>query len=373
MQFSKVVGQQHLKQLLIQEINSEKISHAKLFLGKEGYGTLPLVLAYIQYLYCKNRQENDSCGVCDSCLKIQDLQHPDVHFIYPFILGDNDSPKEIYSKWREKILDNPYFTSEEWSKYIDPEKGRTPIIGKDTSTEIIKNLSLTAYEGRHKVMVIWMADELHPITANKLLKSIEEPPNKTLFILIGRQQGNFLQTILSRTQLFRVPKIETDALSVYLRENHGLNISKSDSITLRSEGDLIESVKILSENNEKNDERDLFIDLMRSCYKKDVNEMLDWCDKISNETREYQKNFIQYSLHMFRQSLLKNYTEDVLLRVSNEEAEFLQKFARFITGNNIIDFNNTFNDAYYHLERNASPKIIFTNICFNVMRYIHAA
>lgn len=372
MQFSKIVGQNELKKHLIQEVNGGKISHAKLFLGKEGYGTLPLALAFIQYLFCKSKSEHDSCGTCDSCLKISGLQHPDLHFSYPTVLSEAKTSKEIFSFWRKKVLDNPYFDLNEWTNTIDP-KGRKPVIGSEESLEIIKALSLKSYEGGFKVMIIWGVEEMNVVSANKLLKILEEPPAKTIFILIGTSQEKLLQTILSRTQVLRIPRIETEDLSLYLRETYSLSISNADSIALRSEGNLIEAREYTTEGSQINDDRELFVELMRVCYKKDVIQMIDWSEKISSDTRERQKSFLQYCLHMFRQSLLKNYTEDTLLRVSNDEAGFLKNFARFITGNNIMAFNDTFNDAHYYIERNANPKLVFTNVCFNVMRYIHIA
>lgn len=372
MQFSKVIGQKEIKDHLIQEVNNGKISHAQLFIGQEGYGTLPLALAFVQYLFCKNKQQNDSCGMCDSCVKITDLQHPDVHFSYPTVLSVAKTSKEVFSSWRNKIKEDPYFDLNQWINTID-SKGRKPTIGNDESLEIIKSLALKSYEGGYKVMIIWGAEEMNDTSSNKLLKILEEPPAKTLFILISNNQERLLQTILSRTQVLRIPRIDTDELSLYLRNNFQLNHSNSDSIALRAEGNLIEARSFVSEHSDVVVDRDLFIELMRVCYKKDVIQMLDWSEKIATENQEKQKVFIQYCLYMFRQSLLKNYTQDILLRVSNEEADFLKNFAKFITGNNIVSFNETFNNAYYYLERNANPKIVFTNVCFNVMRYIHVA
>ncbi|HLU87874.1 MAG TPA: hypothetical protein VKZ44_08980 [Taishania sp.] len=372
MQFSQVVGQSELKAHLIQEINSGKISHAKLFLGNEGHGTLPIVLAYIQYLFCKNRNEHDSCGQCDSCLKISDLQHPDVHFNFPIVLAEAKSSKEVLPKWRSMIKSKPYFDMNDWTNYIDP-KGRKPVIGTDQSLEIIKDLSLKSYEGGYKIMIIWGVDEMNTIGSNKLLKILEEPPAKTIFMLIASSQDKMLQTILSRTQITRVPRIEVDALSRHLRDHYEMSLSNADSVALRAEGNLIDALNFINDSPQIAEDRELFIELMRVCYKKDVNLMLNWSEKIAGESRERQKNFIQYCLHMFRQSILKNYTEDMLLRVSNEEADFLKNFSRFITGNNIVAFNESFNNAHYYIERNANPKLVFTNVCFNVMRYIHFA
>lgn len=372
MQFSQVIGQSELKKHLIQEIKGGKISHAKLILGNEGYGTLPLALAFVQYLFCKNRQEEDSCGSCDACLKVSDLQHPDLHFSFPVVLSEAKTSKGMYREWRTMVKENPYFDLIDWTNFIDP-KQRKPTIGSDESLEIIKSLSLKSYEGGYKVMLIWGLEEMNVVSANKLLKILEEPPAKTIFLLLANSQDKMLQTILSRTQITAVPRLETSDLSRFLREKFELSLSNADSIALRSEGNLIDATRIANNNAQIDDDRELFIELMRVCYKKDVNSMLDWSDKIGSESRERQKHFIEYCLHMFRQSLLKNYTEEVLLRVSADEADFLKNFARFITGNNIVAFNTTFNDAHYHIDRNANPKLVFTNVCFNVMRYIHVA
>src|SRR5690606_37019707 len=251
--------------------------------------------------------------------------------------------------------------------------GRKPVIGTDQSLEIIKDLSLKSYEGGYKIMIIWGVDEMNTIGSNKLLKILEEPPAKTIFMLIASSQDKMLQTILSRTQITRVPRIEVDALSRHLRDHYEMSLSNADSVALRAEGNLIDALNFINDSPQIAEDRELFIELMRVCYKEDVNLMLNWSEKIAGESRERQKNFIQYCLHMFRQSILKNYTEDMLLRVSNEEADFLKNFSRFITGNNIVAFNESFNNAHYYIERNANPKLVFTNVCFNVMRYIHFA
>lgn len=372
MQFSEVVGHHALKQQLIHEVQSGKISHAQLFLGNEGYGTLPLALAFVQYIFCEQKSETDSCGQCPSCLKISDVQHPDVHFSFPTVLSISKIASEQFSNWRSEIANNPYFTLNHWTTTIDP-KGRKPVIGSEESYEIIKKLALKSFEGGYKVMLIWAANEMNATSANRLLKILEEPPKNTLFILISNSQDSMLQTILSRTQLVKVPRIPNEELSAYLKQKYELNAQNADSIAARAEGDLILASEYAADNREQNEDQELFMDLMRVCYKKDVIQMLDWSEKIGNVSRERQKTFLKYALHMFRQSMLKNYTEDMLLRVSEEEAQFLKNFARFITGNNIQDFMETFNEGHYYIERNANPKILFTNICFKVMRYIHAA
>lgn len=372
MQFKDVIGQDGLKKHLINEVLSGKISHAQLFLGNPGYGGLPLALAFVQYLFCDQRTDSDSCGTCPSCRKVSIQQHPDLHFAFPIVLAIDKLSDAFIVPWREQLSEEPYFNLNEWVSRIDA-KERKPIIGTDQSQEIIRKLTLKSFEGGYKVMLIWMAEEMNPTCSNKLLKILEEPPAKTLLILVCESQEKLLPTIVSRTQLLKVPRLNSENISSYLRNKHGLNNSSIDSILSRAEGDLIHAREIAEANTDQEGNRDLFMQLMRVCFKKDVIAMMDWSEQISSVSKERQKLFTQYSLHMFRQSMLKNYTGDQLIRVSLEEGNFLERFAAYITGNNIMDFMQSFNDAHYHLERNANPKILFMNLCFNVMRYIHKA
>lgn len=372
MQFKDVIGQQELKNHLVQEVEAGKISHAQLFLGKSGYGGLPLALAFVQYLFCENKNGIDSCGTCSSCHKVTQLQHPDVHFSFPSVQSLNKKSDGFIKEWREQVNEQPYFGLNDWVRRID-EKERTPIIGTEESQEIIRKLSLKSYEGGFKVMIIWKAEEMNPTCANKLLKILEEPPKDTLFILLCEAQDAMLPTILSRTQTVKIPRINSDDLTDYLRKYHPSVSSNSDSIIARADGDVIEARALIGDHQEHDENRLLFIQLMRACYKKDVFAMLDWAESAAASNKERQKIFLQYALHMFRQSMLHNYTENQLTRVSQEEDQFLTNFARFITGNNILDFMDMFNNAHFHIDRNANAKILFTNLCFNVMRFIHAA
>lgn len=371
MRFSEVIGQELIKSKLIDEVKNNKVSHAQLLLGKMGYGGLALSLAFAQYLFCKEREENDSCGKCASCLKMQKLQHPDLHFVYPTVQTISKTSTPLLGEWREQILTSPYFNLNDWSEAIDP-KSRKPIISVHESDEIIKKLSLYAYEGGYKVMIIWMPEEMNSSSANKLLKILEEPPEKTVFLLVGEDQGKLLQTIISRVQVLRVPRVSFEETRQYLM-NEGAGATAADSIAARAEGDLRAAKKELQENSSQDEQRELFIGLMRVCYKKNVLDMMSWAGEASALGKERQKQFLSYSVHMFRQSILKNYTDDQLTHVTGEEDQFLSNFAKFITGNNIMDFTNSFNDASYHIDRNANPKILFTNLCFQVMRFIHNA
>lgn len=370
MLFKSVVGQENLKKHLIDEVNNEKVSHAQLFLGQPGYGTLPLAIAFVQYLFCENKGESDSCGECSSCRKVEKLEHPDLHFSFPTVQVISKVTNPLLGEWREQVKENAYFNLNDWLKKIDP-KERKPIISVHESQQIIKKLTLKSFEGGYKVMIIWMAEEMNPQCANKLLKILEEPPAKTLFILVAKSQEYILQTILSRTQIVNVPRLGWNDITNYLKKEKG--ISSTDSIAGRVEGDLIEAVELVEHSDEKDANYLSFIQLMRVCYKKNVLDMIKWAEEISSTSKENQKQFLKYALHMFRQSILRNYTGDVITRVSDDEDAFLGNFAQFITGNNIISMTASFSDSHYHIERNANSKILFTNLCFQVMRHIHHA
>ena len=370
-QFSAVYGQEELKRHLIQEVRSDKISHAQLFLGQLGHGSLPLALAFISYVFCENKTEKDSCGVCASCKKTKDYQHPDVHFSFPGVLTIGKTSNAFLTQWRDQLKEQPFFDLHDWTKRIDV-KERKPIIGTDESFEIVKKLALKSYEGGYKVMLIWKAEEMNSTAANKLLKTIEEPPSKTIMLLIAENQEQILPTILSRAQIIRVPNLSADCVQKAI-ENSGLNSSQAESIAARSDGDMIAAIRLIGDHEELDLHRDLFIQLMRVCFKKDVNEMLNWTDSVTVLSREGQKLFLQYALYMVRQSVLQNYTQGILSRTSEEEADFLKNFSRFINNNNALDFMQLFTDSHYHIERNAFGKLLFTQLCFQVMRFIHKA
>lgn len=372
MQFKEVPGHSELKQQLIHAVKSERISHAQMMLGKLGYGGLPLTQAFIQFLFCENKGEQDSCGACPSCKKVGSLEHPDVHYSFPTVQANAKTSDEQFQDWKKFILANPYANLNEWISYSDP-KGRKPIISIHQSEAIVKKLALKSFAGGYKVSIIWMADAMNDICANKLLKIIEEPPQKTLFILLVEQQETIMPTILSRTQLKKVKQFTNDDIEGYLTQKGGFDQQLVRSSIARSEGNLGVTLSLLTAQNTTVQNRTLFIELMRVCYKKDVIPMLVWADKMANFGREEQKDFLLYALYMIRQSLMKNYTDEQLVRASQEEIDFLKKFSRFITGNNVLDFTQLFDEAHYYVERNAHAKLLFTNITFEVMRYIHRA
>jgi DNA polymerase-3 subunit delta' len=372
MQFSDVIGHNELKKRLIDEVNQNRISHAQLYLGKMGHGGLAIALAFVQYLFCKDKRSDDSCGVCDNCRRVSTAQHPDLHFTFPVVQTLGKLSNHFIGVWREQLVENPYFDLNDWLRRID-DKERKPIIGAEESLEIIKKMNFKAFEGGYKVYIIWMAEEMNTFSGNKLLKIIEEPPPNSLFILLAENIEQVLPTILSRTQTLKIPRLSSDDVIAYLNKKQGVNSLEATNLATRSEGNLIKANALLEALDHQNDHREGFIKLMRCCYKKDVLAMMDWSEEMANMGKEQLKLFLLYSLEMCRQSILKNYVGEHLNNVSKEEKAFLDNFARFVTGNNISLFLKLFSDAHYHIDRNANSKIELTFLCFQIMRFIHIA
>lgn len=373
MQFKNVTGLKSVKEKLIRDVNENRISHAQLFLGDPGFGGLALALAFSQYIFCENKSQEDSCGVCGACQKVAKLQHPDLHFSFPTPQAISKTSTPLLPEWRKIIQTSPYFSLNQWVSSVD-NKGRIPIISTNESLEIVKRLTLKSFEGGYKISILWMAETMNAVCANKLLKIIEEPPAKTLFILVAASQENIMSTILSRTQILKIPKLEDDDIRSSLSDN--FNIFDRDllnSIVAQAEGSLINANEIAENQQINNQNRTDFIQLMRVCYKKDVLLMLDWADKLAGYNKDDQQNFLIYALNMIRQSLIKNYKTEQLVRASEEELAFLNKFSKFITNNNVADFMSLFDHGHYYLTRNAHAKLLFTNITFEVMRFIHRA
>ena len=354
----------------MQSKQANRVRHAQLWLGKPGYGGLPCALAYIQYLFCESPNPNDSCGQCSSCQKVQKLQHPDLHFSFPTVLAEAKTSDALYSEWRNQIFDHPYFNLKSWVDHID-DKGRKPIIGTEESQNILKKLRLKSFEGGYKIMLIWMAEEMNDTCANKLLKILEEPPENTLFILLCENIEGMLPTIISRTQLLRVPQIDHTSLSAALIEKFGMHLTEADALAHFCEGNWSVAQQMVQSGALNQDLRDYFIEGFRCAYKKDVLGMMNWANRMAALGREDQKSFLRYGLHLFRQSVLYNYTQDQLVRLSEEEMKFLLNFSKFITGNNIEGLTTSFSEAHYHIDRNANQKILFTDLIFQVMKLIH--
>lgn len=364
MLFSEIIGQQGAKERLLRSVSDGRISHAQLFLGPQGSGSLALAVAYAQYISCSNKQANDSCGLCSSCIKYNKLIHPDLHFVYPVALSkDVRTSTDKAQEWRAAFLDNPYITLFNWFELLDAEN-KQAVIGVEESGEILRKLSLTTYEAEYKIMIIWQAEKMNQAAANKLLKILEEPPDKTLFLLVCESEDQLLRTIVSRTQLIKIPKISDADLMTALVEQNGLSADAAEKTAHLADGNYAEALLLISENENAAQNLASFQKLMRSSLKFNPQGVLSWIDEVNAAGRERQKNFINYALHIIRESVVLNYGDAALVKLSADEQDFVKKFAPFIHARNIERFIEELNKAYYHMERNANAKILFMDLAF---------
>lgn len=373
MLFKEVIGQQEVKQRLIQSVKDDRIAHAQLLLGAEGSGNLALAIAYAQYINCHNRTHEDSCGVCASCNKFQKLIHPDLHFVYPVATTKSITKEPVsddfINQWRELLLQSPYFSLSQWYSHIEVEN-KQGIISKNESQEILRKLNLKTFEADYKIMVIWMPERMNIIAANKLLKILEEPPAKTVFLLVSENTGMMLQTILSRTQLIKVPKIRDEDLMAHLKTHSSCSDQQVTDAVRLANGNLINAFRVLQNDEENAYHLDRFASLMRLCWTKDVLGLLQWCDSMTGIGRERQKSFLSYALRMIRENFIMNCQTPELALLTQKESEFSSRFYPFINQDNVYQMVEELNKAQYHIESNGSDKIIFLDTALKLIKLI---
>lgn len=370
--FKEVIGQHAIKQRLIQSVKEERVSHAQLFAGPEGSGKLALAIAYAQFVACTNRQENDSCGECPSCKKYRKLIHPDLHFVFPVIktpkfkepVSDN-----FLEDWRMMIARNPYFSVDQWFDQIGVENAQG-LIYAHQSEDIIRKLNLKSYESEYKVMIIWLPERMHVACANKLLKMVEEPPVKTLFILITENEEDIISTIRSRCQLITIPPIDTVSLEKAiskLPEAEGLDIR---NIAHLARGNYGKALKLLQPDDQMLFNLESFKELMRFSYGRKFSELFKWADQLSGTGREKQKSLLNYILIILRENFIYNLKNRDLSFMSVQEEEFSKRFSPFINERNIMELTEVFETAFVHIGMNGNPRIIFTDVAFKVVKLI---
>jgi DNA polymerase-3 subunit delta' len=369
MLFKQVAGNNSIKEALIQQVHHNRVSHAQLFFGPDGSGCLPMAIAFAQFISCVNKQQNDSCGACYSCIKYEKLVHPDFHMVFP--VNTNNSIKkdaccdDFIADWRSMITDNPYFNLYDWLKSLGIEN-KQGNIGTEEGSNIIRKLSLTTYESEYKIMLIWMAESMNMHTANKLLKILEEPPEKTVFLLVAESREQLMATIQSRTQALRFKPLTDAEIEQFLIGELAVEKHKAIQIAALSEGNLNLALKLSQEAELLKKDIDDFLDWMRICFKINMPKLLIWVDKMAGVGRENQKNFLAHAVQLTRQTLMLNLDLPQLVKLSQIDKELLKKFSQFVNAGNCDDLLMAFDKAYYALERNANAKMLFLNLSFRV-------
>ncbi len=374
MKFSDIIGNEPLKKRLAGLVKGGRISHAFLFSCKEGYGGLPLAIAFAQFIQCDNPVGVDSCGTCPACIKNNKLVHPDVHFTYPVAnIKDIKKPRSIdfIAQWREAILNNCYMGQEDWFQHIGIEN-KQGIITVEEAAEIIKGLGLKTYESKYKIQIIWLPEKMHMATSNKLLKIIEEPPDNTLFLLISEDPEQLLATILSRTQMVKVAKPDDNEVMHYLANLFSLDLKAARRIAHICDGNISKAVSMARNTGEGQGNEKLFIDWMRLLLKPVENHIniSGWVDEFATHGRENQKAFLAFAQETVRECLISNHGDPGLVRFDNEVITNFDRFAPFIHENNAEELMLLFNKAHYAIERNANPKILFLDLSFKISKLL---
>jgi len=380
MLFSDIIGQQEVKTQFVRTVTEQRIPHAQLLRGPEGVGKLALAIAYAQYICCENRTSTDSCGVCPSCVKYKKLAHPDLHFVFPTIKPTGKSSvvcDDFIADFRKMILTSPYFGVNEWYAEISGD-AKQGLIYSNESEEILRKLSLKTYESEYKVMIIWLPEKMHSTCANKLLKILEEPPEKTVFLMVSNEPDQIITTILSRTQHIHIPRLKNDEIVKALLKNDDLEIEKADALYAVNiaNGSYLGALAVLNEGDENKQNFERFVLIMRLAWqvgnKKDhasLKTLRKWSDDMAAAAmgRERQKNFLGYAQRMTRENFIRNMQQPDLNYFTTEEAGFSERFSPFINERNVEDLMSEFALAERHIEQNVNAKMVFFDLVLKVI------
>ncbi|MGZ3873906.1 MAG: DNA polymerase III subunit [Mucilaginibacter sp.] len=367
MQFKQIVGQYAIKQRLINSVKENRVSHAQLFLGPGGSGSLPLAVAYAQYLSCESRLEDDSCGECASCRKYQKLMHPDLHFSYPFFAKHKDDTAITFiEQWREAFTANPYLSLDTWRSYLDAENKQANINIAECH-QIIKKLSFKPFESAYKILILWLPEYLDK-EGNALLKIIEEPQPNTLFILVAQNQDQILNTILSRTQLIKIPALAFNDIKTHLTAQQNQTENSATEIAYLSNGSLTEAFAMLQYDNKGYHEQ--FVQWLRLCFANKGLEIMGFVDQAAKMGRENQKNFLRYGINFMRECCLLLSGAGSLVHLPANELETAQKMTAVMNIPMAQAIVAELEKAHYHVERNGNPKILFLDVSLQIIKIL---
>ncbi|HNR40931.1 MAG TPA: DNA polymerase III subunit delta [Bacteroidales bacterium] len=374
MRFSDIPGQQEIKAGLVKTVDQGRVSHAQLFAGPEGCGSFAVSLAYAQFISCENRLPSDSCGKCKSCLKYEKLIHPDLHFVFP-VIKDKKTKEQVsdnyISEWREFVGQSPFFSLNNWLDFIEVGNAQGLIFASEAS-EIIRKLMLKTFESDYKILILWLPEKMHIATANKLLKMIEEPPEKTLFLLVSEEPDKIIPTIASRCQMVKVPSFRLSDIAGYLQSNFGIGDKQANDIARVANGNIVRAVEMCKNQDTTVLNLDRFKNLMRFAWKRDIISIISWSEEMASIGREPQKNFLSFALRLVRENFMLTLGQgkNNIVYLTDDETAFSSKFHPFINQKNVHGFSEELNLAHAHVEANGNAKIIFLDLALKLTRLI---
>ena len=367
--FKDVIGQEALKEKLRREVDEGHIPHAQLFCGPSGVGKLALALAYARYLCCTNRSDGEVCGHCQSCKQWEQLMHPDVHFMFPIVSSEKKKKTicaDYLTEWRELLINSPYFSYSQWLEAIDAENSQALIYGKE-SDEITKTLSLKPVQGDFKITIIWLPEKMNETSSNKMLKLLEEPPERTIFLLCSEEPERMLPTILSRAQRINLPRLTEIEIAEALQNKYGIEPRDSENLAHLANGSFVKALDQIHLNEDNDRYLELFISLMRLAYARRIREMKAWSEEVASLGREKQKELLTYCQRMIRESFMANFHQKQMSYMNLEEQNFTSRFAPFVNEGNAMGIMQELSEAQIHIEQNVNAKMVFFDLALKMI------
>jgi len=372
MQFSEIPGAESLAQTLTQAVARDHVAHAQMFLGAAGGTGLATAWAYAQYLLCQNRGEREACGKCSSCRMTQKLNHPDLHFVYPTSTTKKVSKREaalseaFLPEWREFLIQNPYRQVSEWAAKLEVQNKQMTIPVAE-SRQLIKKISVKSYMGSYKILILWAPEHMHPGAANSLLKALEEPPAKTIFLLVANDPGRIIGTILSRCQILRVLPLQSEEVRNFLAQK-GATPERATELALIAGSNLALALERLG--GQEDEYRPFFQQWMRLCFRPGYGELLKMGDNFSKMDKSHQQELLAYCIQIFRETAIHSHAGEELLQSDEPTRQFLANFSKIVSWEKVMELSPQLETARYHLERNANAKMLFTTLSIRMGRIL---
>lgn len=373
MKFSEVIGQDQVKKQIASMVASGRISHTVLFTGGKGCGKLPLAVAYAQYLLCLNPSDGDSCGECVSCKRIASLQHPDLHLVYPVIKKKStDKPKsdDFIEQFRGLFKENPYMSYGDWVGRLNAENKQASVFVSENES-IMHKLSMKSYGGSYKIFIFWMMEKVNVETANKLLKSLEEPPEKTIFLLISDQTELILPTIISRSQLIRTQVLQPEEIVQALVQRYSISEKDAELYAMFCDGDFNKAISLFQNSDDLGQNLERFAALFRAAYSFNIDEISTLTNDFKSMSRDGLIEFLQYVLFLIRNNMALHLQLEQMTHLTPEEREFSKKFSTIVSPSVAQRISREVEDAIFHISRNVNVRIVMMDLSMRIHENIN--